>query len=328
MIKSTHTIYDPKDPEIVINSPFPTSGSVPNRIDMAISQFVERLVNAARLETPSQRWEKLKQLIIPNLLCLGCEKGQLIMSIVQETWDSHICKEEDQDWPNKVEAGKTYEYLYAYTPEVTYFKIRKGLQGRVGEFLELKKGPLLKGKEALKLGMHIVNYLKMDVVLNDDALIDGLIARIFLPIVSPRPKNLYSEVGFVLWLNHPTFGYDGVKLAVQDLNAYNAAIAHLKSVKLAELGRIEMASRKQVNQISDLCLSYEIEFKRSTVHGLGAAIFRAMKIPERNVQATEDFRTYHNICLQATDSKLPEAEAYNRSLDVLFQFKFWIKRYQ
>lgn len=292
--------------------------------EITLTDFVAQFAFANLLKLPADSWNHFKEIFTNQYLFLKHHQTFLVLKITEGRWKSNVCLEEDQTWPEKAPVDQTYEYITASSTSGTYFEIRRGLQGRVGELINLHNGPLLTGKEALDLSMRIINFLKIDrVMLNDDAEINGLETRLFLPVVSLQPKTLYTEAGFELWENNPTVAYDHSEFNAQSKAAYVAAYTLIRDTKLNRLSSIDMASRDQIESLKEMCPRYGEEYQRATIHSLGAAIFSAFKVPVTRTLASCDFRTFYQICFFASDSS--KAKSYNRALDTLFRYKFWIK---
>lgn len=311
-------------------------------VEIKLSNFNDKLVHADPLEFPGVRWKELQALFSKRTLTLRLESGTLTLAIETGPWESWVCREEDQLWPEKAPKDQTYDYIHLYSPERTYFKIRRGLKGRVGELVTLNKGPLIKGKPCLDLCMRIINYLNFErVFLNDDSFInetDRLIERdelsaegenfpleirVFKAVVCAKKHTLYSEAGFVLWDNNPPVACDGTSLEPQNQKKYEEAVDFLRNTKLTDLKILQVASGRQISQLKILCDRYAIKYEDATVHHLGFAISSAFKIPEAKEKATKDFRTFYQSCLFASDS--PRAKEYNEALDILVKYKYWIR---
>ncbi|MCE5316260.1 MAG: hypothetical protein LLG04_02720 [Parachlamydia sp.] len=314
-------------------------------VEWKLQNFNDKLANFNPLEFPGIRWKDFQALFSDRTLTLQLESGPLTLALETGPWKSWACREEDQLWPEKAPTGQNYDYIHLYSPEMTYFKIRRGLKGRVAELVSLNKGTLIKGKPCLDLCMRIINYLNFErVFLNDDSFINEtdkpieranlplngknfpLEIRVFKPIVCAKKHTLYSDVGFVLWDNNPPVAHDGSKLEPQCQRSYEEAVDFVRNTKLSDIKKLQVASDKQITQLKKLCVRYSIDYEDATVHTLGAAISSAFKIPEAKENATKDFRTFYQACLFASDS--PKAEKYNAALDILVNYKYWIKTRQ
>lgn len=315
------------DPEIVFQPWVPIP---PPLTEMSMAGLFSHFQGNPQ-ESGTLRWKKFKQFIPKQTPPDSLEKNQLLLSIRKGIWESEVCREQDQLWPETVSTGQQYSYIEATAGGITYFSIRRGLKGRVGELVTLNTGPLMKGSQGLDSCMRILDFIKIErVFLNNDAAILGefrMELRIFQPVASRIPHDLYLDVGFVHWHNHPRIGYNGEELPF-NATPYGEAVDKLRSTKLKILSQIDIASEEDVKRLKRFCKRYQLVFIKATVTTLGAAITDAMKASETKVQAQKDFRKYYEACFWASPSNKKQTKIYNRALDALIQHKFLIKYYK